>query len=75
MSRSQGKRHVTMARAWKMLADLEVPDTIMYHSVVFEPNRRLMHVAFAKPGVDAPRCKHVTLDVTRLLAGEYPGGK
>jgi hypothetical protein len=75
ISGSQGKRHVTIDQAWKMLADLEVPDTIMYHSVVFEPNRRLMRVAFAKPGVDAPKCKHVTLDVTRLLAGDYPGGK
>jgi len=75
ISGSEGKLHVTIKRAWKMLADLEVPDTIMYHSVVFEPNKRLMHVAFAKPGVDAPKCKHVTLDATRLLAGDYPGGK
>lgn len=75
ISGSKGKRHVTLKRAWKMLGDLEVPDTIMYHGVVFEPNKRLMHVAFAKPGVDAPKCRHVTLDVTRLLAGDYPGGK
>ena len=75
IARSKAKRNVTIDRAWKMLAGLEVSDTIMYHSVVFEPNRRLMHVAFAEPGKDAPKCKHVTLDVTKLLAGDYPGGR
>ena len=75
IAHSQAGQYVTIDRAWKMLADLEVPDTLMYHSVVFEPNRRLMHVAFAEPGTDAPKCKHVTLDVTKLLAGDYPGGK
>ena len=75
IARSEGKRHVTMDRAWKMLAGVSFVDLITYHSVVFEPNKRLMHVAFAEPGRNAPTCKHVTLDVAKLLAGDYPGGR
>ena len=48
---------------------------LTYHSVVFEPNERRMHVAFTEDGQNAPKCKKVTLDVRKLLAGDYPGGK
>ncbi len=48
---------------------------IAYHNVVFEPNRQLMHVALAKSRTNAPNCGHVTLDVTKLLAGDYAGGE
>jgi hypothetical protein len=34
-----------------------------------------MHVALAQDGRHAPQCKKVTLNVGRLLAGDYPGGK
>ena len=75
IAKSNGTRHITLDRAQKMLAGVSPEDTFTYHSVVFEPNKRLMHVAFADPVQDAPKCKHVTLDVTKLLAGDYPGGK
>ena len=70
-----GKRHLTLKRAWKMLGGVSMSEVITHHSVVFEPNKRLMQVAFAEPGRHAPRCKKVTLDVQKLIAGDYPGGK
>ncbi|MGD2110595.1 MAG: C45 family autoproteolytic acyltransferase/hydrolase [Phycisphaerae bacterium] len=73
--KAEGKRHVTVDRAWKMLAGVSMDGVLTYHSVVFEPNKRLMHVAFAEQEKHASKCKHVTLDVTELLAGDYPGGR
>ncbi len=71
----EGKHHLTVKRAWKMLIGVSPEGVLTHHSVVFEPNKLLMHVAFAQNGRHAPQCKHITLDVTKLLAGDYPGGK
>jgi len=75
IAKSDGKRHITLDRAWKMLRGVSPEDTFTYHSVVFEPDKRVMHVALADLVKDAPKCKPVTLDVTKLINGDYPGGK
>lgn len=72
---SGGQRHVELQRAWKMMLGVSPPENLSYHSVVFEPNKRLMHVAFTQNRENAPKCKKVTLDVTKLLSGDYPGGR
>lgn len=66
---TEGKEHLTVKRAWNTLEHVSVEGVITHHSVVFEPNKRLMHVAFATDGKHAPQCKFVTLDVTKLLKG------
>jgi hypothetical protein len=71
---SDGSHQVTLKRAWGMLRGVSIPGILTHHSVVFEPNKKLMHVAFAEDGKHAPQCRHVTLDVEKLLAGDYPGG-
>jgi hypothetical protein len=70
-----GRHHISVKRAWKMLGGVPIEGAIAHHSVVFEPDKRLMHVALFERGRHASKCKHVTLDVTKLLAGDYPGGK
>lgn len=75
MAGSEGRRQLTVNRAWNMLGGVPIEGILTHHSVVFEPNKRLMHVAFAENGKHAPQCKKVTFDVGRLLAGDYPGGK
>ena len=35
-------------------------------AVVFEPEKRLMHVAIAEPGQHAHECSRVTLDLVTL---------
>lgn len=76
IAKRQGKYYVTPKRAWGMLGSVHSDTVLTHHSVVFEPNKRLMHVAFAEgPQKHAPKCKHVTLDVAKLLKGDYPGGK
>jgi hypothetical protein len=72
---SDGKRHVDLGRAWKMMRGVSLEGTLTYHSVVFEPDKRLMHIAFNEGRTSAPWCKKVTFDVAKLLAGDYPGGK
>ncbi len=64
-----GRKHLTQKTARTMLDRVSMEGIITHHSVVFEPNKRLMHVAFATDGKHAPRCKFVTLDVTKLLQG------
>lgn len=66
---SGGVHYLTKERAKKMLRDVVVPWNTTYHSVVFEPNKRLMHVGFAKAGKDAPYHEFTTLDVSELLKG------
>jgi hypothetical protein len=75
IEKKREKRHLTVKRAWKMLQSVSFRTILTHHSTVFEPNKGLMHVALAKPGRNAPKCKKVTLDVQQLLAGDYPGGK
>jgi len=61
---------VDVAAGWKMLEDTATFDRVKtYHSVVFEPNKRRMHVAFSDGKVAAPKCAHHTLDVAALLKG------
>ncbi len=73
--KGNGRSHLTVKKAWKMLGNVPIEGIITHHSAVFEPNKGLMHVAFAKRGKNAPKCKHVTLDIAKLIAGDYPGGK
>ncbi len=75
IARTGGRHHLDVKRAWNMLRGVPIEGIISHHSVVFEPNKRLIHVALAEGGKHAPQCKKVTLDVSALLAGDYPGGK
>ncbi len=65
--------------AWEILRSVVRPSGIAthlltYQSVVFEPNRHRMHVAFSRDGKPAPQCKAVTVNVLGLLAGKRAGG-
>lgn len=71
----KGGGHLTVKKAWSMLADVPIESIITHHSAVFEPNKKLMHIALATDGKNAPKCKKITLDVAKLIAGDYPGGK
>jgi hypothetical protein len=70
---SRGGRHLTTKLARKMLGKVSMEGILTHHSVVFEPNRRVMHVAFATASNEnAPACEFVTLDVAELLDGRGP---
>ncbi|UCC28913.1 MAG: hypothetical protein JSU86_12005 [Phycisphaerales bacterium] len=75
IAEGEKRQHLTVKRAWNMLEGVPIEGILTHHSVVFEPNKGLMHVAFAENGKHAPQCKKVVLDVGRLLAGDYPGGR
>lgn len=59
--------------AWEILRTVERPGNgvslplLTYQSVVFEPNRRRLHVALSREGRPAPRFKPVTFTVGELL--------
>ena len=63
------ERKVTQDRAWKLLRGACMSGILTHHSVVFEPDKGLMHVAFSEKGLDAAHCKPLTLNVKELLAG------
>jgi hypothetical protein len=65
-----------VAGAWKLLQDVAQPGSagfpiLTHHSVVFEPDRRLMHVAFSTGGKAAPLSRPIDLDVAELLAPRH----
>lgn len=35
-------------------------------AVVFEPEKKLIHIAFAEPGINAHECNRVTLNIEEL---------
>jgi hypothetical protein len=56
---------VDIDKAWKLLESVALEGTATYHRVIFEPNKRKMHVAFP---ADGEPVKIITLDVAGLLA-------
>lgn len=63
---------VDLPEAWQILRSVACqpgPSQPLetYHSVVFEPNKRIMHVAFSTADKPAAENKPVRLDVARLL--------
>ncbi len=65
-----GEKKISVGEAWQMLDDVSMFGRVKtYHSVVFEPNKRRMHVAFSDGKIAAPKCAHHTLDVAGLLKG------
>ena len=71
IAKSHGEKHVTLEVAWQMLESAPIQELSTYHRVVFEPNKKRMHVAFPENGNPRSRGKNITLDVTKLL--QRPG--
>lgn len=71
MSKASGRLDVD--GAWKVLASVaqQTPPgkrgLLTYHSVVFEPNDRRMHVAISRDGKPATSCPVVAINVADLL--------
>jgi hypothetical protein len=72
VAKRPGKYHVDTKRAWKSIGGVSFEQILTYHSVVFEPNEGLMHVAFTKNEQHAPKCGKATLNVADLVAGKFP---
>jgi len=64
---SGGTMHFTTEKAWNLLESVCAGGGLTLDSTVFEPNKKLMHVAFAENGVSAPSCRVVTLNVAELI--------
>ena len=53
--------------AWNLLRTVRNGgDFLTEIAVVFEPEKKLMHVALAGPGVNAHECNRVTLNIEEL---------
>lgn len=64
-----GNRKIGVPEAWQILKSVQFTGRVLtYHSVVFEPNRMRMHVAFAVGQRPAPENPPIDLDVRSLLA-------
>lgn len=67
IAESKGRKRVTVKTAWKLLESAPIEQLATYHRVVFEPDRKRMHVGFPKNGDPKSRGKVITLDVSKLL--------
>ncbi len=69
---------IDVAEAWAILRDVarhtpsDERGLETYHSVVFRPNARRMHVAFSTAGASAPENRPVVLDLDLLLRPPAP---
>jgi hypothetical protein len=63
---------VRMEEAWGKLGEVPAQGNLCFHSVVFEPAKRVMRVALTEGGRPAPQCRKVVLDVAELLEGGFP---
>lgn len=60
---------LTVDSAWNLLASVQLGgDFLTEIAVVFEPEKRLMHVALAQPGLNAHDCQRVTLNIPEMVA-------
>ena len=58
---------LTVATTWDLLTELTPTGGLTYHSVIFEPDKMMMHVRLQVNGVTAQRCRSVTLNVAALF--------
>jgi len=58
---------LTVAAVWDLLTELTPTGGLTYHSVVFEPDRMVMHVRLQEGGTTAQHGRTVTFDVAALL--------
>ena len=60
---------LTVESAWDLLSEIQLGDPYLTQiAVVFEPSKKLMHVAVADPGVHAHFCSRVTVDIEDILS-------
>ena len=69
-TRAESTNYLDLETVWSILDSVSMRGLTTHHSVVFEPNEKLMHVAFSENGRPAPRGKAVSLDVSMLLVGK-----
>jgi len=67
INQDNAEKKVTVEVIWDLLKNVVIPGLRTHHSVVFEPDKKLMHVALAETEIDAPFCPTVTFDVSSLL--------
>lgn len=66
-------RKIGVPEAWQILKGVEVAGRVFtFHSVVFEPNRMRMHVAFSSESSPAPEKRPVEVNVGELFLASWP---
>ncbi len=64
---SGGTEFLTVQKAWDMLSEVPIEGSLVYHSIVYEPAKGLIHVAVSKNQVHAPDCDKVTFSIEDLF--------
>ncbi len=63
------QQYLDRETAWTLLDSVAIAEIATHHSVVFEPNASLMHVALMTDGKPAPQCRPAALNVSELIPG------
>ena len=64
---SNGTEYLTVEKAWDMLCEVPMEASLVYYSVVYEPEKGLLHFALSQNQNHAPDCEKVTLSIDDLL--------
>jgi hypothetical protein len=70
-ARNNSEKRITVENVWDMLEEVVLPGLRTHHSVVFEPDDKIMHIAIAEPDKDAPFCKKVQFNISELLKDRF----
>ncbi len=63
-----GGKSLSVSKAWRLLGGVPIDGILTHHSVVFEPDRRRMQVAFATSEKNAPKNNRIEISLAELLA-------
>lgn len=63
---------ITLEKVWELAESVPIEGLVTYHRIVFEPDKKLMHVAFP---ADGEPVKRITLDVAKLLKRDEAGAR
>jgi Acyl-coenzyme A:6-aminopenicillanic acid acyl-transferase len=61
------EQKLSVSSSYNLLKQTPIPEMICMHSVVFEPNKKLMHIALTDGTNHAADCEFVTLNLNNLL--------
>jgi len=67
INESNGAEYLTVEKAWDILSDVPMEQSLLYYSIVYEPEKGLLHLAFSKNQNHAPDCEKVTFVIDDLL--------
>ena len=64
---SEGTQFLTVSKAWDMLSEVPIEGDIVYHSIVYEVEKKKIHLAISDQDDHAFECRKVTFELAEFF--------